>query len=367
MAHRLLVLVLAAVPLMCGCGLPPDEIRSYDAPRIESPPLDSVPEADVKVRILGAIAPTTEGALFFKVGPADAAGVAALEKDFDAWIRSVELAPGKGPVWTLPKGWNEVDPGKMNRNAFMVGEGDKAIRVTIAEAGGTLLSNINRWRGQVGLRPASQAQIKLASTPISLGGKTASRVDIRGAAVASTMTPNKGPGPIKGKVMPDNHPPVDGGSGPKPPANVVGGKSRILGVVLPQGETIWFFKIGPVPADSLDPYVKAFDDFVATIRPGADEKTAPTFEAPAAWKQGPKTQFSFGSYMLSDNIKLTVTPSAGGVPQNINRWRGQVGLAPIQSENSADLGREISLGGQKAYRVDLVGTGGNGGTMAPPK
>lgn len=356
---RFLLSLLAAVPLLAGCGLPPDEIRSYDAPRVEVPALDTVPDAEAKFRILGVIAPTEDGAFFFKAGPAEAAGIAALEKDFDAWVTTIGSVP--------PKGWTEVDPGKMNIKAFTVGEGDKAVRVTVAKAGGTLLSNVNRWRGQIGLKPASQAQMAVATTPTTIGDKPAFRVDLRGATLGSTTMPGAktGPGPIKGTVMPDNHPPVDGGSGPKAPANVVGGKSRILGVVLPQGETIWFFKIGPVPADSLDPYVKAFDDFVATIRPGADEKTAPTFTAPASWKQGPKTQFSFGSYLIADNVKMTITPSAGGVKQNIDRWRGQVGMPPIASDK--DMGQQISLSGKTAYRVDLVGAGGSGGMVAPPK
>lgn len=40
---------------------------------------------------------------------------------------------------------------------------------------------------------------------------------------------------------------------------------------------------------------------------------------------------------------------------NVNRWRGQLGLAPISFENLASHVEEISLGGTTAMLVDMVG------------
>jgi hypothetical protein len=38
---------------------------------------------------------------------------------------------------------------------FVVGEGEKKAEITVSSAGGELLANVNRWRGQVGLPPVN--------------------------------------------------------------------------------------------------------------------------------------------------------------------------------------------------------------------
>ena len=47
---------------------------------------------------------------------------------------------------------------------------------------------------------------------------------------------------------------------------------------------------------------------------------------------------------------------AGTDPANVNRWRGQVGLAPLAEAEVAKLAEKVSVGDQPADLYDLAGT-----------
>ncbi|MBK8871300.1 MAG: hypothetical protein IPN19_09715 [Elusimicrobia bacterium] len=70
--------------------------------------------------------------------------------------------PSQKVLWTTPRGWQEK-PGSGFRYATFVVPGpggavaDLSVTVLEGDAGGTL-SNINRWRGQVGLDPLTPSQ-----------------------------------------------------------------------------------------------------------------------------------------------------------------------------------------------------------------
>lgn len=70
--------------------------------------------------------------------------------------------PSHSVSWTTPKGWQEK-PGSGFRYATFVVPGsggataDLSVTVLEGDAGGTL-SNINRWRGQLGLGPLTSSQ-----------------------------------------------------------------------------------------------------------------------------------------------------------------------------------------------------------------
>lgn len=70
--------------------------------------------------------------------------------------------PDQAVSWTVPKGWQEK-PGSGFRYATFIVPGpggataDLSVTVLDGDAGG-ILSNINRWRGQLGVSPLSSAQ-----------------------------------------------------------------------------------------------------------------------------------------------------------------------------------------------------------------
>jgi len=74
-------------------------------------------------------------------------------------------APSSGLRWTLPKGWNEKREGGGMRYATLTppvtGRIDGSVVVLPGPAGGEL-SNVNRWRSQIGLEPIDDAALAKA-------------------------------------------------------------------------------------------------------------------------------------------------------------------------------------------------------------
>jgi hypothetical protein len=70
-------------------------------------------------------------------------------------------APSAGLRWTLPKGWNEKREGGMRYATLtppVTGRIDGSVVVLPGPAGGEL-SNVNRWRSQIGLEPIDEATL----------------------------------------------------------------------------------------------------------------------------------------------------------------------------------------------------------------
>jgi hypothetical protein len=98
-------------------------------------------------------------------------------------------ASGDRPVWEVPAGWQEQPPTAMRLASFLVtgANGEKAdISVTrLMSAGGGLLPNVNRWRGQVGLPPVDEAGLEKLITTQELAGMKIMVVDLAGRSVES--------------------------------------------------------------------------------------------------------------------------------------------------------------------------------------
>jgi len=87
----------------------------------------------------------------------------------------VAAAPFK---YELPTGWTVSPPSTFNLAAFTMGDGDAKGRVTVSEAQGDLLSNINRWRGQLGIPPTDAEQLQSLLTKVKVSGLDADFVEL---------------------------------------------------------------------------------------------------------------------------------------------------------------------------------------------
>ena len=74
----------------------------------------------------------------------------------------VEMAKGQAArsvqqfIWVKPDAWTEQKASAMRMASFATpNNGD----VSVSSARGNLLANVNRWRGQVGLEPQSEAEM----------------------------------------------------------------------------------------------------------------------------------------------------------------------------------------------------------------
>jgi hypothetical protein len=289
-------------------------------------------------------------------------------------------------TWTLPAGWTtQPDPSGMRKGSFLVSgpDGAKAdISVTAfpGDVGGDL-ANVNRWRGQVGLAPIDDATLAQTVQTIDAPAGKFSFVELSGTA----------------------------GGAQKP--------VRMLGAWLQQPDRRWFFKLlgddalvtaqhdafmsflnsvsfatapavaGPVKAQSTNDLPKApFAPFAGGAMPDtgatpdanaepapADSTATPTptdavpqasltWTAPADWQAKPLGAMRLGSFGVSSDagdadISIIAFPGeAGGLLANINRWRGQLGLAPLAEDNLAGATTALDgAGGLHFTAVDLTG------------
>ncbi|MCA8987215.1 MAG: hypothetical protein KDA78_06220 [Planctomycetaceae bacterium] len=180
-----------------------------------------------------------------------------------------------------------------------------------------------------------------------------------------------------------NH--VDDGPRPErtaPPAMAtsstpVGEPSRMFAAIVPQGDQFWFFKMtGPV--EDVGTLSAPLADFVKSIQFVNDK---PEWTLPEGWTEQPGNQFRYATLVVpgaSGPLEFSVSPLPNSgeeriqVTANINRWRGQLGLADLASESldqlTDDIAQETSLvkaGDQNIYFVNIVGKSQATG-MRPP-
>jgi hypothetical protein len=224
--------------------------------------------------------------------------------------------------WTVPAGWTQLPGKEMRYASFIVAADHPDLQLTVVPLGGeggSLLGNINRWEGQIGLPPSSDADLKNLLTPITVAGTHVIVFDRTGAT-------------------PPDH------SQPK----------RILAAIFPHADRTWFFKLAG-PNDLVQSQKANFDTFVQSIRfddaggtpspaPVADANLPIKFALPAGWQQEPASQasqFRVASFTVGtadDHAEAVVTHTvkdSGSMLDNINRWRGQVGLDPVDDAAKA--------------------------------
>lgn len=180
----------------------------------------------------------------------------------------------------------------------------------------------------------------------------------------TTYTVNK-PSPLRPLVNPhDAGLPMTrpGETGPSEAPPTGEPTDRTLAAIVPTTPQGWFFKLtgptGPVAAQEA-----AFKEFLASVK-FADGK--PQWTVPAGWEEKPASGLRFATLVIptegSPPLELTVMqlPNSGDDPvgyvlNNVNRWRGQMRLAPITAEQ---LGSETStedVGGTSSTVVNIAG------------
>jgi hypothetical protein len=295
--------------------------------------------------------------------------------------------------WKTPDGWEQVAPGQMRVASFRIkGEGQTAADVGVFPLpgmAGSDLDNVNRWRGQVGLEAVSDEGLAALAESVEVGGGKAHLYDLAGENVAAgekmrilgviarrdgvawffkmtgddDLVAGQKPafrdflGSVKfnpGGTMPVSHPPIDGMAGLPPSHPPIDGMGlppshpAIDGMMLPVSHP----QVGgmsPGNAGSGEAGVE-----------GGGSKLG--LKAPEGWVEVPAGQFLVAKYLLKGagaaEAAVNVSTSAGdggGVVGNVNRWRGQLGLAALPADK-LDL-KKIEVGGVEAALVDLRAPG----------
>jgi hypothetical protein len=90
------------------------------------------------------------------------------------------------------------------------------------------------------------------------------------------------------------------------------------------------------------------------------QTAAPRWEVPAGWIDGRQTATRRGSYTVAGatdvDISVTSFPGdVGGLAANINRWRGQIGLAPLPGAQAEAHASALEIAGLPGQWVDISG------------
>jgi len=157
------------------------------------------PEALARpMRIVTAMAHRPDASWFYKL-QGDAELVEAQKPAFVAFLKSIKItdAPAATPEpvasaatggsataskWNAPAKWKAVSPGQMQVAKFLVpdkdsAKADVAISVFPNSTGGNL-ANVNRWRNQIGLPPASESDLAQLVKPLDEKNPEAILVDM---------------------------------------------------------------------------------------------------------------------------------------------------------------------------------------------
>ncbi len=254
--------------------------------------------------------------------------------------------------YTLPAGWEKKALSPMRVASFGISQDGKQADVSVIPLGGmagTDPANVNRWRGQVGLGPLAEAEVSKLTEKVSVGAEPADLYDLAGTA----------------------------------PGN--GEAQRILGVILHRDDTAWFFKMTG-DAGLVEQQKPAFIAFLKSVSFGAPsaapsaidlsqlppshppiagtslgtqnllvpnantlvmgglvDDRKPTWTVPSGWQEGQLAQFLVAKYVIAGadgtaavNVS-SLAGDGGGLLANVNRWRGQLGLPPLEAmTNSLD-------------------------------
>jgi hypothetical protein len=252
---------------------------------------------DPPMRLLAVMAPRDESTWFFKLmGPA--AEVEKRVQAFDAFVASVRFSKGGEIEWKVPEDWSEEHTDKRFKAVIRFAGKGMPLPITITQLGGPqardVRANLNRWRvEQLGLDAISDAELKKLEDNIQVGGRKATRVDF------------VGPGGGKGARRVETAAPAE-----------------------PSRRPFTFVKPDDweeLPADAVSGIRRD-----AVFRVGPGEHTAQT------------TIMRFGG-------------AGGGALANINRWRNELGLAPLKEDELRPELRSLNTASGRADYVELTG------------
>jgi hypothetical protein len=161
-----------------------------------------------KVRTLAAIVPRDERTWYYKLTGASVL-VADEQAKFVEFLQSIKHVqnasagadlrkPGMVPKWTLPKGWREKPGSGMRYATLMVGPDAHAMELSVTPLGtssGTMIANIRRWAGMIGIKQVSQEDVANWTKPVTIDGREAMVVDMAGSGSGGSggMRPPAGP------------------------------------------------------------------------------------------------------------------------------------------------------------------------------
>ncbi|MBT8038364.1 MAG: hypothetical protein KJO21_12560 [Verrucomicrobiae bacterium] len=95
----------------------------------------------------------------------------------------------------------------------------------------------------------------------------------------------------------------------------------------------------------------------APVRPAATSNQSPySWNLPAGWNAQPASGMRLATIIIpspSGALNASVTEFGGSLEGNVNRWRGQIGLPPLDESAVLKTLKEVNTGLGKGYIVSL--------------
>ena len=234
------------------------------------------------------------------------------------------VAPSAQTAVTTPPNWEPQPLSQMRQASFLVKGDNGAVAdvsfVSLGSAAGNVLENVNRWLGQLGQPPITEQKLGEMAQRLhtSLGDMTI--VDLAG--------------------LPDNADPARDG--------------RIVAAMMTTPDSTLFFKMRG-NADLTEAQKGEFLKWVAAVcdahQAGSSQAAAAApppqttrdvppikWTAPGGWTEVPPSSMRYASFSAPAqdggkvDISVVTFPGDGGSDaDNVNRWRGQMGLAPLDA------------------------------------
>lgn len=139
------------------------------------------------------------------------------------------------------------------------------------------------------------------------------------------------------------------------------GKHRTIAAMIPDGERTWFFKLDGKEA-AVEAHKQEFEQFLRSVHFADKADVQPlTWTVPDDWRKEPASGLRYALFHLGPKGKApelkisSFAGQAGGVLENVNRWREQLSLKRIAENELASATREIKVDGRTATLVDITG------------
>jgi hypothetical protein len=251
--------------------------------------------------------------------------------------------------WSMPDGWSQLPTRNMHLLDIKAGP-DPDVECSLSVAGGSVLDNVNRWRGQFG-QPAIDATAIEKLPRQMLLEHDALRIEIEGAFAG--MGAAKSGAPKAG--------------------------FKLIGLIAGTDDQQVFVKMtGPKAA--VEQQSAALDQFAGSLRVKQDAAAAHggasphgssgpggppdsgdpadgfDYATPTGWTKQKSDTMRLVNLRPADdpNMDCYLAIAKGGVLMNVNRWRGQFGQPAIDEAELVKL-PTLPLFGFPAVRVEVEG------------
>ncbi len=256
------------------------------------------------------------------------------------------VAPTAANAVTTPSNWEPQPLSQMREASFLVkgdnGEVADISLVSLGPAAGNVLDNVNRWLDQLGQPPITEQKLGDIAQRLTTSLGEVTIVDLAG--------------------LPEDADPAREG--------------RIIAAMATTGSSTLFFKMRG-NADLTEAQKSDFIKWVAGVCNGqagarspqmaampSQESGAPQikWKTPEGWTEVPPSSMRYASFRASDenggkiDISVVTFPGEGGSDaDNVNRWRRQIGLAPLDDKEITTKIVPMNAGSANFSTVDMAG------------